>query len=41
MGEAYRILKEEMADETKRLNELRLRLWNGIKDIEEFISTVL
>lgn len=35
MGEAYRILKEEMADETKRLNELRLRLWNGIKDIEE------
>ncbi|MBG2874120.1 IscS subfamily cysteine desulfurase [Proteus alimentorum] len=35
MGEAYRILKEEMADETKRLNELRLRLWNGIKDMEE------
>lgn len=35
MGEAYRILKEEMADETKCLNELRLRLWNGIKDIEE------
>lgn len=35
MGEAYHILKEEMADETKRLNELRLRLWNGIKDIEE------
>ncbi|EMI3314638.1 TPA: IscS subfamily cysteine desulfurase [Proteus mirabilis] len=35
MGEAYRILKEEMVDETKRLNELRLRLWNGIKDIEE------
>ncbi|PCQ34082.1 IscS subfamily cysteine desulfurase [Proteus mirabilis] len=35
MGEAYRILKEEMAGETKRLNELRLRLWNGIKDIEE------
>ena len=35
MGEAYRILKEEMADETQRLNELRLRLWNGIKDIEE------
>ncbi|NBM80453.1 IscS subfamily cysteine desulfurase [Proteus sp. G2659] len=35
MGEAYRILKEEIADETKRLNELRLRLWNGIKDIEE------
>ncbi|OAT35170.1 IscS subfamily cysteine desulfurase [Proteus myxofaciens] len=35
MGEAYRILKEEMADETKRLNKLRLRLWNGIKDIEE------
>ena len=41
MGETYRILKEEMADETKRLNELRLRLWNGIKDIEKCISMVL
>ncbi|MGO2335446.1 IscS subfamily cysteine desulfurase [Providencia sp.] len=35
MGEAYRIAKEEMAEESTRLRGLRLRLWNGIKDIEE------
>ncbi|HBO24968.1 MAG TPA: IscS subfamily cysteine desulfurase [Providencia sp.] len=35
MGEAYRIAKEEMAEESIRLRGLRLRLWNGIKDIEE------
>jgi len=35
MGEAYRIAKEEMASEMERLRGLRLRLWNGIKDIEE------
>ncbi|WP_272572553.1 IscS subfamily cysteine desulfurase [Providencia sp. PROV258] len=35
MGEAYRIAKEEMASESERLRGLRLRLWNGIKDIEE------
>ena len=35
MGEAYRIAKEEMAAESERLRGLRLRLWNGIKDIEE------
>lgn len=35
MGEAYRIAKAEMETENARLNQLRLRLWNGIKDIEE------
>ncbi|GAB7203711.1 cysteine desulfurase [Dickeya oryzae] len=35
MGEAYRIAKEEMAEEAVRLRALRDRLWNGINDIEE------
>ncbi|MDR0218774.1 MAG: IscS subfamily cysteine desulfurase [Enterobacteriaceae bacterium] len=35
MGEAYRIAKEELEAESARLRGLRLRLWNGIKDIEE------
>ncbi|MEY4474737.1 MAG: cysteine desulfurase IscS [Pseudomonadota bacterium] len=35
MGEAYRIAKEEMESEATRLRSLRLRLWNGIKNIEE------
>lgn len=35
MGEAYRIAKEEMESEAARLRLLRLRLWNGLKDIEE------
>ncbi|EPO8472573.1 IscS subfamily cysteine desulfurase [Yersinia enterocolitica] len=35
MGEAYRIAKEEMESEVARLRSLRLRLWNGLKDIEE------
>lgn len=35
MGEAYRIAKEEMAAEAERLSALRMRLWNGINDIEE------
>ncbi|OKP03979.1 IscS subfamily cysteine desulfurase [Xenorhabdus eapokensis] len=35
MGEAYRIAKEELKSEAERLRGLRLRLWNGIKDIEE------
>ncbi|MFI0489062.1 MAG: IscS subfamily cysteine desulfurase [Yersinia sp. (in: enterobacteria)] len=35
MGEAYRIAKEEMESEAIRLRSLRLRLWNGIKNIEE------
>ena len=35
MGEAYRIAKEEMADEMARLTALRDRLYNGLKVIEE------
>lgn len=35
MGEAFRIAKEEMDSENKRIKELRDRLWNGLKDIEE------
>ncbi|CAM3776468.1 IscS subfamily cysteine desulfurase [Xenorhabdus thuongxuanensis] len=35
MGEAYRIAKEELESEAERLRGLRLRLWNGIKNIEE------
>ncbi|CAA2929424.1 Cysteine desulfurase IscS [Arsenophonus endosymbiont of Bemisia tabaci Q2] len=35
MGEAYRVAKVEMAVESDRLNALRQRLWNGIKNIEE------
>jgi cysteine desulfurase len=35
MGEAFRIAKEEMAEENERIRSLRDRLWNGIKDMEE------
>ena len=35
MGEAYRIAKEEMTEEMARLTQLRDRLYNGFKDIEE------
>ena len=35
MGEAFRIAKEEMAEENARILQLRNRLWDGIKDIEE------
>ncbi len=35
MGEAYRIARQEMDAESERLSGLRLRLWDGIKDIEE------
>lgn len=35
MGEAFRIAKEEMADENARLLKLRNKLWQGVKDIEE------
>jgi cysteine desulfurase len=35
MGEAFRIAREEMAEENARLLGLRNRLWEGIKDIEE------
>jgi cysteine desulfurase len=35
MGSAFRIAKEEMVSENKRINKLRDRLWAGLKDIEE------
>ena len=35
MGEAFRIAKEEMAEEQKRLLALRTRLWEGLNDMEE------
>lgn len=35
MGEAYRIAKEEQVTEMARLQALKERLWNGLKDIEE------
>jgi cysteine desulfurase len=35
MGEAARIAAEEMAGEAQRLQALRQRFWDGIKDIEE------
>lgn len=35
MGEAFRIAKEEMAEENTRLLRLRNRLWDGLKDMEE------
>ena len=35
MGEAFRLAKEEMTADNARLMELRNRLWDGIKDMEE------
>jgi cysteine desulfurase len=35
MGEAFRIAKLEMADEAVRVQALRDRLYNGLKDIEQ------
>ena len=35
MGEAFRLAKEKMATENQRIEMLRDKLWNGIKDIEE------
>ncbi len=35
MGEAFRIAKEDMAKDTQKIIELRNRLWDGVKDIEE------
>ncbi|WGL17923.1 IscS subfamily cysteine desulfurase [Microbulbifer bruguierae] len=35
MGEAFRIAKEEMAEEGKRLLALRERFWNQVNDMEE------
>ena len=34
-GEAARIAKEEMGDETQRLIGLRARFWDGLKDMQE------
>ncbi len=34
MGEAFRIAKEELADEAQRLHALRDRLWQGIQQLE-------
>ena len=35
MGEAFRIAKDEMAEEQVRLTALRKRLWEGLNDMEE------
>ncbi len=35
MGEAFRLAKEEMAQDNERSLMLRNRLWDGIKDMEE------
>jgi cysteine desulfurase len=35
MGAAFRLAKEEMASETVRIRELRDRLWDGLKTMEE------
>lgn len=35
MGEAFRIAKQEMHDETIRIETLRQRLWDGLDDMEE------
>jgi cysteine desulfurase len=35
MGEAFRIAAEEMAAENERVLNLRQRLWDGIRDMEE------
>ena len=35
MGEAFRIAKEEMHEEGRRIMALRKRLWDGLKDMEE------
>ncbi len=35
MGDAFRIAGEEMGKDNERLMQLRDRLWNGLKDMEE------
>ncbi len=35
MGEAFRIAREEMAEETQRIRALRDRLWTGLQSMEE------
>jgi cysteine desulfurase len=35
MGEAFRLAREEMADDNERILGLRRRLWEGLKDMEQ------
>ena len=35
MGEAFRIARADMKDESERIIKYRQRLWNGLKDMEE------
>ncbi len=35
MGEAFRIAQEEMTSENEKVFSLRMRLWDGFKDMEE------
>ncbi|MDI9769558.1 aminotransferase class V-fold PLP-dependent enzyme, partial [Pantoea dispersa] len=35
MGDAYRLAREEMADESARLATLRHRLWQGIRTLSD------
>ena len=35
MGEAFRIAREDMAQENERILQLRDRLWNGMREMEE------
>ncbi len=35
MGDAFRIAREEMDEDNERLMQLRDRLWDGLKDMEE------
>ncbi len=35
MGEAFRIAKSEMVAENEHITKLRIRLWDGLKNIEE------
>ncbi|QLI82338.1 IscS subfamily cysteine desulfurase [Chitinibacter fontanus] len=35
LGEAFKIAREDMVEENKRIGALRDRLWNGLKEIEE------
>jgi cysteine desulfurase len=34
MGEAFRLAREEMVEENKRIGKLRDKLFNGLSDIE-------
>ena len=39
MGEAFRIAREEMHDESERILALRKRLWDGVNDMEEVYAS--